>query len=268
MSTAQKTGINPPANGRPKDVTRLFHDGGPYIGWAEESGDNKRFFVPNVKTVVTAYTSNGGTKKELVGFFRTATKVIARENPGWNVAFPGSYQAGKGWAESYRRKEPRRFTTAATMIVGLELAVKSLKMRINVYDYLRIIPAFYFVDEFDVAKLATIQEAFAAMTPAEKLAKFGADADGKTFFQICYAAFGQTDDGSVVTGLAKGHIATHFVCEELASLINTHFPAPCRVGVVKGAGEDGSDGVLGTKDLANGLKVPAVLPLADLRPCY
>jgi hypothetical protein len=257
-------------NRRPDNVLRLMHQGDGYPHWAHNNQHKKRFFLTNFASIITQYRAVVGRRDDLKQYLEKAATEISANNPEWNLEYPGIYLAGNTQISDSRIKEGKWFDFAASIIVAMELAFKDKGIPVNVYDYLRIVPAFYFINAFDSGKLAAIKSAYAAMSNDEKLArfgKFGAGADHKSFYQICFAAVGQTEDGSVVDGLAKGYLATKYVCDGLVQLINENFDPSCHVGEALGAGQDGSNGVLGTLGLAPGLKVRQAVLTTEFEPC-
>lgn len=272
MSESEDQQGNPVPNRRPDDVTALFHDGESYPQWVSRNWDKKRFYVPNVESIIFQFWATAGKKKDakiiLNEAFQKTPLIIAEENPGWLATYPGTYQAGGSWVEKYRLREARSFPIAAGLIVGLELAFKQIGSAVNVYDLLRIVPAFYYVDHFDQTKLDRILGAFSRLSPEDIQRKFGASAAGKSFYEICYGIFGQGSDGSVLRDLANGSLATRFVCKSLKDLVNAQFDPECHLGDIKCAGQDGSNEVLGTRDTAANLRVTAQIARDELKSCY
>lgn len=272
MSDSENQQSEPLPNKRPDDVTALFHDGEAYPQWVSRNWEKKRFYVPNVESIIFHYWATAGKKKDakiiLNEAFQKTPMVIAEENPSWLATYPGTYQAGGSWVEKYRLREARSFPIAAGLIVGLELAFKEIGAAVNVYDLLRIVPGFYYVDHFDQTKLDRILNAFANLSPDDVQRKFGPGAVGKSFYEICYGIFGQGSDGSVLKALANGSLATRFVCQSLKDLVNAQFDVECHLGDLKCAGQDGSNEVLGTKDTSPNLRVISQIARDELKPCF
>jgi hypothetical protein len=155
------------------------------------------------------------------------------------------------------RNGPKHFGIAATIVVAMEVAASELKPHVNVYDYLRIIPAQYFVDRLEAARLQELRTLYTALSEADRVEKFGDNATSASFDAVCLAYLGQAYSTNLLDEHAAGFCITRYVADLLLKFVNEKFPAEYHVGPVYAAGEDSISINLGTKNrAAPSLRVP------------
>ena len=252
-------------NRRPRLPSSLLHDSPAYLEWAFRNSGKSRCYLTNLPTVLSAYRSVVGDLSSLRPYMAQASEVIAREQGAWRGDYPSKYPPPSAiHMNSYRVADAKKFDLCATIIVGLELACVDRGVPVNVYDLVRIVAAFYFIDLFDLAKLDQIKAAYAAMPADERRQKFGGDMVEATFERLCYSRLMQHQ--IVIERMAEGQLATWSVCEGLVRLAQEIDPG-CHLGSVLGVGQNmATHG--GKRAVAEGLNVVTTVDIGDLKPCF
>jgi hypothetical protein len=253
-----------PGNCRPTEVTTLMIGGVPHPNWYIANRRANRFFLVNLETVLGRLNLDH-TKTQ--AYFESAEQVIKQET-GWQAQHPFDYEASHTHIYPLRRREAKLFGHAVTTVVAMEMAAVHKKSDVNIYDYLRILPAHFFVDRFDGDKLAALAAFHQAMPRDEKIQRFGEEAADASFEQVCLTHIDQQHSDRLLDQMASGYCITKYTADRFVTFIAQHYPATLHVGKVLGAGDEQAiSNRLGTKNAAPSLRVPKTLPQAELPPC-
>lgn len=252
-----------PRNQRPIEVTALLHRGEVHGTWAFANRQKARFFVLNLELVLSQLHMLAHTKAQ--PYFAEAQSLIANETT-WKTQHYFENLISHTQIYPDRIREAKIFGHAATIIVAMEVAANKLRPQLNVYDYLRILPATFFVDHFDKNRLQALSAFHTTMTPEDRAEKFGAAFAEKSFIDTCYLQIEQNRP-DVVTEIADGYCATKYTAERLMAFVNKNYPPELHIGPVASSGEDADNMQLGTKKAAPSLRVPRGLPANELLPC-
>jgi hypothetical protein len=267
--TAVAAADTPPRNRRPEQVSALFFQGEAYNNWALRNWRKRRFYVLNLRHAMEAMRVAHTT---LGPAFNWAPKMISEETT-WGKQYAGDYTCSRTQVYPEEYGKAKHFDKAVAIIVALERYAQENDRSFNVYEYLRIVPAFYFVDRFDAAKLAALEERFAQMSEADRLAAFRPIGDkelaGLSFSEICLIHLEQVDQSGLLPEMAAGACVTRYVADALVAFVNAAFPRELHIGPVREAGDDSATNLnLGTGDAAAALRVPRYRDPAELPPIY
>jgi hypothetical protein len=200
-------------------------------------------------------------------FFDEAKRVIIGET-SWSLQLAFKYECSHTQIFPDKLKEPKFFGHAATLIVALELAARALVPDLNVYDLLRILPAIFFVDGFDKARL-NVLVAYHAQLPAPERARiFGPEFADKGFLETCCMRVGQVGRVDLPSEIADGHCVTRHVAELLCGFINGNYPPHLHVGPVRASGEYADTDGLGNKGAASHLRILRDVDQQTLPSCF
>lgn len=250
-------------NQRPQNVADLMFEAETYDGWFSANWKHNRFYVLNAKKLI------GDLKLEHTkgapAF--TEAKRIINEDTDWPTQFAFDYGCSHTSIYPDKIESAKSFGHAVTIIVALEVWAASHNSSINVYDYLRIIPAQYFVDQLDKKRLADLAKHHNELTEDEKTAKFGVDAR-LSFNKLCVQRISQINE-NLLLQMVSGMCVTRLVGENLIAFINEHYPEDLHIGPVLPCGSD--DAVspgLGRKNAATALRVPKLRAPELISPPY
>jgi hypothetical protein len=236
-------------------VADLFYGGAAYPDWQAFNWRHRRFYLLNAKRMLgllrVSHTSSDP-------YFGEAMRIIEAETE-WPKDFPADYSTSKTQIYPQRIEEPKLLAKALTTVVALECIARAQDSKINVYDHLRIVPAWYFLDGFDRDLHRNLAHAFEQLSVERKqqLAKKADVRVGADFDEVCLRQVGQTPGSGLLRQLASGYCVTRDVAEGIARFIKSTFAAQWGSGPVRVAGESGSDPILGTKDAAPALRRPS-----------
>jgi len=223
------------ANVRPAEVIALLYQGTSYDTWRFHNKDKNRFFILNLEKVLELLDVQH-TKME--AYFRKAETEIRAS--AWAKQYQSKWECSHTQLKPKVRRAPKTFSRAVIIIVALEMCAREVKPDVNVYDYLRVLPAFYFVDSFDEARLEAFETHFAALDADAKKIWLGGQGDGfKTFADACHELIEQNFGGRLLHQLAAGFCVSQFAAEKARAVLNhAAVPAELRVGPVLRAGEE------------------------------
>lgn len=253
-------------NARPADLTRLLFQGDIHPTWNSANKTANRFYVLNLSTVLDKL----GVEHTKVGpQFLKAAERIAKQTP-----WPSQFRFAK-WSASHiqinptKKGEAKQFPIAAAIIVAMEIIAEESASSLNVYDYLRIIPAQYYADRFDKTRLNALTAHFNGLSAEQKTAQWGEDA-GLSFEDLCLKSMGQEYCERLLEQMASGYCATRYVVQKLCDAINVPaIPSNLHIGPIRSAGEDNAIiPWLGTKNAADSLRVPKNRTPDELPPCF
>ena len=246
-------------NRRPELVTSLLHEWQFHDAWAYANRRAARFYVINLP-VVLGNLAAGITK--FAADFDEAERVIA-EDTKWPDEHR-SFEYECSHTQIYNIGEPKSFGRAATIIVAMEIAAARELASLNVYDYLRILPAHYFVDRFDSKRLTDLEAAHEKMRHDEKVRKFGALAQ-KSFEEILLTNIEQSREG-LIRSLTDGYCVTRYTAEKLMTFVNTNYP-DLDIGPIRSSGQHSLSEGLGLRNAAQGLRVPRTIDPNEFSAC-
>jgi len=241
-----------PQNRRPARVTSLICQGSVYEEWAYNNKSKNRFYVVNLIRVMGALEINWTVTRP---YFEQAQEVISHETD-WKSDYNSTYECSHTQLSPPKVNEPKHFGHAAAIIVAMEIAAREKNPSYNVYDWLRILPAQYFIDRMDEDRLKKLAECFESWSESERVEKFGDAAKNRPFEDLCLASINQEFCSGLLQEIASGHCITRYTADLLLNFVNSHFPPKLHIGPVLGSGEDSVSKNLGTKRAAPCLKVP------------
>jgi hypothetical protein len=252
-------------NRRPVDVDSLLYQGNTHPTFALANRQKKRFFITNLARVLSqiplAHSGNLAPH-----FFDEAKRVITSET-AWSLQLAFKYECSHIQIFPGRLTEPKFFGNAATLIVALELAAAALVPGLNVYDMLRILPADFFVDGFDTARLDALIAYHAKLTASERTRLFGPEFANMDFLETCCTKIEQLGRTGLPGEMADGYCVTRQVAERLSGFINGNYPPHLRVGLVRASGDHGTVARLGHKAAASQLVVACDVDQQTLPLC-
>jgi hypothetical protein len=256
-------------NRRPDHVSSLLVEADLSEEWYLANRQATRFYLVNLPKVLLDLNLN---VTGLQWVFRAAERAIADETR-WSEQFQCEYLSSHTQILDKNRFKPKLFGRCATIIVAMELAAKELKPGYNVYDYLRIVPATFFIDRFSLKTLRALDDHYVALSAADRQATF-AQYLAPSFEQVALNALDQMNSTRLLQQMASGNTATQWVCERLREFVAETFPAEFHLDVVrdshdprKADAEPGSAS-LGTKNAAPALRAPRRRDADKLPPCY
>ena len=245
----------------PPEVASLICQGEVYSGWYIANKQQNRFYVVNLGLVIDElqldYTK---WRKE----FEAATLVIDKHT-SWVKEFNFNYKCSH--TQLGRPNDPKYFSTAAALIVGMDVVARKKGAATDIYSRLRILPAQYFVDLLDASRLAQLEAYFNGLGNDERKEKFGENAVNSNFRALCLTAIKQQNSEGLLDEMAKGDCVTKWVASRLEQYINQRVPEALRIGPVRGSGDfDRRRNDLGTGSVAPSLLVPKTLAPNELGP--
>jgi len=249
-------------NRRPELVASLLceRDVGP--AWFAHADRQNRFFVVNLDTVLGLVGFGGHSTAGT--YCDEAERIIAAETK-WRDQYAFQYVCHQRHLARDRRVKPKYFGHAATMIVALEVMAKAQNRPVNVYDFLRILPAQYFIDRFDKKRKAQLAENYNSISADEKRDRFGPDKVGLAFDELCLVSIEQPTSAELLDQMTSGYCVTKYTANLLMNFINDKFDKDLKIGpIIVSGGECNTPG-LGDKSAAPALRVPRTLE--DIPPC-
>jgi hypothetical protein len=230
---------------RPVAVTSLLVDGRVGQTWFGANRKMNRFFVLNLRQVINLLALSHTLARS---FFQEAAVVISQQTT-WHEQYSFEYAASVTQIFPKKLAEPKRFGTAATVIVAMEIAAKEIGSGFNVYDHLRILPANSFVDGLDKRW-------------ADRADQWSLKERHKPFSEILEISLRGPEESfgpaaSVLKELSQGYCVTQWAAIRILEAVNGILPPDLRVGPVYESGEgEPSDWRLGTRNAAPSLRVP------------
>ena len=233
---------------RPESLIDLFSGGKPYEGWESYNWKRRRFYILNLRYILGALRLSH-TSSDV--YFLEARKEINSKTT-WPMQFKGDYSCSKTQIYPRNAESPKLLDKAAAIIVALELAA-AREGEVNIYDFLRIVPAFYFLGGLTRRRLDELRRHY-----AEENLRWRKDATGLanppgTFDAACAQVIRQPSP-QILTELTQGFCATRAVVDAIGYFVERAFPADLSVGSVQTAGNGGAEG-LGVRDAAPSLRV-------------
>lgn len=257
----QPTYVPKTLNRRPGNVADLLIGGELHSTWYHANARSNRFFLVNMQHVLARL---GITYTNTQRYLEQAEAIIATETE-WPRQLPFEYRSSHVQLSPEKLTKPKRFGHAATIIVAVEIMAKERDPRFNVYDLLRILPAQYFVDRFDLAQLNSLKEYYESLSDSEKAGIFGHAAVSHSFERVCLDTMEQPHRNGLLEQLAAGFCVTKYTADKLVEFVENHFPPQLHVGPARSSGEDSIARGLGNKNAAPSLRVPRTLPIERLR---
>lgn len=224
------------SNRRPTDPTLLLVERDIGALWQSENLKANRFSVVNMDLVIGDIGLEHTTSKQY--FTAAATEIQSGE---WVETWGFDFSCSHTHIYPDNRGKSRRFGHAATTIVALELAARALKPKYDVYEKLRIMPATYYVDGFDI-------DAFKAVK-----------AQDQEFEAKCLEAIEQQYGNNVIYQHCLGMTVTKYVAEKMKDFLDANYGS-LGAGPVRCVGDpDKKSATLGRKNRVSDLKVPRTL---------
>jgi hypothetical protein len=245
-------------------VTALLLGGEVHSTWNFANRRAIRFYVINLEHVIGRLNLQHTRSQP---YFAQAQKLIADETQ-WKLQHPFDYQCSHTQVFPDKIRAPKYFGAAATIIVAIEIAALERQPALNVYDYLRILPATFFADQFDRKRLDELTAFHATMDPEERARKFGAEFADRSFNETSVAKIEQERRLELLGQMAGGACVTKYVADKLTLFVNENYPERLHIGPVRSSGEDAITDGLGGKNAAGHLRVPRSLPRESLPPCF
>ena len=230
--TASQTPL-PKRNRRPERVVDLLYQGGVHDGLWAASARKPRYYVVNLRTVISLLGVVPGNMRT---HFEECATLISTETD-WANQVPVKFGCNYTHIQSTKVDDPKYFEHAATIIFALEKYAARKGSTINVYDYLRIMPAHYFVDEFDSSVLKELSDFYTGLTVEEREAIVGPNPADK-FEVACLKALDQPQRSRLIKQMGWGFCVTRYIADHLRLFINTRFPSQFHVGRVLASGQD------------------------------
>lgn len=227
--------------GRPSQLADLFFMGKPYDGWEVFNRSSNRFFVVNLTYVISALSLNHTSSGD---YFRKALLEIG-ENTEWPAQANVEFQTSHTQVYPTERSKAKTLGRAACIIVAMEMAAKDKAPGLDVYDHLRIIPAWSFIDDFDMAALHDIEQRYKVDSKAPQ---------GLSFREHVLRESGQFEP-RLLEQMATGYCVTEYVAERIREAILPWEPYGGRLGPVRSAGEARTSDILGSRNAAAALRV-------------
>lgn len=253
----------PQENRRPASVYALMQDGDVHPGWYLANKAQNRFYVLNLDYVMGVLAIDYTRARPYV---ERATATIAAETT-WAEQYASDYECSHTQLSPDKRKGAKHFGRAAAIIVAMEIAAREKNNAINVYDWLRILPAQYFVDRLDRKRLEELQAFHAAMSEADRVAAFGEEDKAKPFDDLMLRRIDQEFSLGLLDEIVDGFCVTKYIANKIVGFINAHFPDRLHVGPVRISGQDGVSNGLGKQRAARNMRVPTNMDQDKLGLC-
>ena len=249
---------------RPSDPFSLLMDGGDLPEIGRHGLKKPRYFIINLSYVIGEIglqATASSTKK----YFQEAQSIICNKTTwGESVESKDIYFCAIKQINEVNRDEAKLLDKCLTIIVALELAAAELKPDFDVYRYLRILPAIYYIDGFDASKLNELENYY------DTHANLQIISGGSTlpFRRACSLSVGHGRSPELIDELVlQNRTATLDVCEGIVGFVQGRFPAALHIGPVCAFVERGHSKKLGRKRAAKSLFPDLDIPgvqLADL----
>ncbi len=218
---------------RPDKVTALFHGGEAYDGWHAFNWKHNRFYLVNAALVMGMLRVS---RTALDPYLERARTVILTETD-WNRQYPAEYRASKTQLYPDKINLPKAFDKALALIVALEQFAAEKGMEVDVYRHLRILPAFYYVDDFTRENWDHLRREFEALSPWDiQGIATKAGAQSGDILSIWQALLPVRQPAEVLREMLSGACVTREVARslvQLSDLMPGHFT---RLGEVQFAG--------------------------------
>lgn len=256
-------------NARPEEVKSLLYEGDVFSGWPVANRNMSRFYVVNLERVMGRL---GVAYNAMPHFLRLAEREID-DNTDWKNQYRFDYECSHVQLKPDKRFKSKLFDRAVTIIVAMEMKAQEVDPDFNVYDFMRIIPATYFIEGFRREQLAALEGHYHDLGVDERKAIFGTDT-APDFEQAAISFLDQREGQRLLQQMVSGHTATLWVCDRLRELVATHFPQELHLGPTLQAGheltKDPEEGQckLGVKKAADALVVPRRPKKTPLPSCY
>lgn len=238
-------------NRRPERVVDLLYQGGVHDGLWAASARKTRYYVLNLKTVISLL---GIVPANMRVHFDECGPLIAAETD-WPNHVPVTFGCNYTHIQRTKVDDPKYFEHAATIIFVLEKYAEKINSPINVYDYLRIIPAHYFIDEFNKDLLDQLNEYYTGLSEERRAEIVGANPADK-FEVACLKELDQPLRSKLIRQMSWGFCVNRYVADHLRLFINQRFPSEFHVGRVLASGQDANLHSAGSKSAAADLVVP------------
>lgn len=253
-----------PRNGRPQDVVHLLQEGEIHPTWASANKNKNRFYLLNIDIVIDNLAID---VTRMDKYFTDASNTI-KQKTNWHQEGNFKFAASHVQINKSKRFLPKYFGSAATIIVALELIASKVKPSYNVYNWLRILQADFFVDRFNAERLQALEKHYKELKDSERTQIFGDEAKKENFEQIILTGIEQGYSSGLLRDLANGSCATRYTSNKLVDFINGRFPKSLEVGPVRLSGDpDRVIDILGERNTAATLRVPRRHDPAQLTPC-
>lgn len=254
-------------NRRPERVDSFLFEGETYEEWFLANRTANRFFILNIAEVIRVINPQH-TTFDREDFDKAQQMIAERDQVKWKDQYNFEYETSRTQLYPDKIHAAKRFGTAATIILAMEMVASHKGFNINVYDYLRIIPAHYFVDRLTPEKLAALEQFHDLMDADTKLETFGEQFIHKSFEETCLLKINQEFNMNIITELSKGGCVTKFIAEYILSFVNIHYPQPLHVGPVRAAGQQSTSSGLGRKNAVDNMRVPKNRLPSELPPLF
>jgi len=239
----------------------LLYEGGVHGGLWGASARKPRYYVLNLQMVIGELNIVPANMKP---YFELWGPLVSKETD-WANQVPLKFGCNYTHIQNAKAIEPKYFEHAVTIIFVLEKYAEKFRPSFNVYDYLRIIPAHYFIDDFDKQLLDELAAYYAALSEVDRVAKFGANPPD-SFEAACLKALDQPRKKLLIRQMAWGFCVTRYVADHLRLFINQNFPNKFHVGRVLASGQNSNLRSAGSKAAAPDLIVPRHRPTSELVP--
>jgi hypothetical protein len=234
------------AHPRPETLNGLFVEGTPYENWRAFNWKQRRFFLKDARLALgLLQVPHTIIDKEV----KIAANII-QEKTEWSREYIGEFTVSKTQLYPSKIIEPKFVDKAATIIVALSVIAEQCNRNVDIYDIVKIVPAYFFIDGISPAFIRNLEEEWKSngRTIAKEL-----DQEPATSIDSLWAA--HLGEVSSATGLlrdiARGCCITQFLANKLQGFLLA-FGHNLRV---LHAGQDGSEMILGTKAAA-----PSITP--------
>jgi hypothetical protein len=255
------------ANCRPERVDSFLIQGETYDEWFLANKTANRFFILNIGEVVQRINPQHTTYNR--SDFDEAERMIDENvDIKWKDQYPFTYEASRTQLYPQVLHSAKRFGIAATLILAMDRTAQNNGLNINVYDYLRIVPAYYFVDGLTADRLAAIEQNHEIMTVDAKLAKFGEDFIDRSFEATCLLKMEQDLNLQLITELSQGGCVTKYIADYIIKFVHDNYPHQLHVGPVRAAGQPSSSYGLGVKNAVDKMRVPRKRKPEELAPLF
>ncbi|MDP3737497.1 MAG: hypothetical protein Q8R02_08905 [Hyphomonadaceae bacterium] len=231
-------------------------------GWIGAGALKKnRFYILNLQTVIGKL---GIAPTTMSNAFKEFGPLIAQETE-WAKQVPAKFGCNHTHIQTTKQLQPKQFGHAVTIIFVLDKYAQKIGADFDVYDYLRIIPAQYFIDGFDKDHYNALVKFYAEMKVADRIAIFGDDPP-PNFDVACLNAIDQPPKSGLILQMAWGFCVTRYVADHVRQFINSKFPKDRHVGLVLASGQESNTEGASSKNAASDLRVPRLRAVEELVP--
>jgi len=229
--------------GRPAQVADLLYGGEPYEDWQAFNWRFNRFYLLNAERVMGLLRLS---RTALDPYMRQANTVIF-EQTEWPSQFRGEYLASKTQLYPDKLFQAKLFDKAVALTVALELAGKATDPSVDVYRYLRIAPAFYYLDDFTRENWERFRRDLEARPERDRPSDIQAVLNKK--FEVSQPA-------ELLREMQGGFCVTRDIVEGLMAFSAEFLGDRYRLGALRRVGEGPPVAGLGTKAAAPSLRPP------------